>query len=91
MRKFHCCHREVTYDIHILTYQVLNSLIKCHVSACLTAVIRCILNNAHQIELIAIANCVNDRLTATLSPGIIKNILCSAILMQVIDTAYTVR
>ena len=51
---------------------VLNSLIKCHGSACLTAVIRCILNNAHRIERIAIENCANNRLTATLSPGIIK-------------------
>ena len=67
---------------------VLNSLIKCHVSACLTAVIRCILNNAHRIKRIAIANCANNRLTATLSPGIIKK---HSLLMQVIDTAYTVR
>ena len=79
---------DVTYDIHILTYQVLNSLIKSHISACMTAVIRCILNNAHRIERIAIANCVNNRLTTTRN---YKNILCSAILMQVIDTAYTVR
>ena len=73
----------VTYDIH--TYQI-----ECHVFACLTAVIRCILNNAHQIERVAIANYTNDRLITTLSPGIIKRILCFAILMQVIDTAYTV-
>ena len=55
-----------------------------HVSAYLTAVIRCILNNAHQIEHVLIANCANNGLTTTLTPGII---LCSAILMQVIDTA----
>ena len=67
-----------------LLYQVLNSLIKCHGSACLTAVIRCILNNAHRIECIAIANCANNRLK-------VQELYCSAILIQVIDTAYTVR